>query len=181
MPTGYSGLELIQGKSANVNLQVFQQSVNLLQQHLFFAYGAGFDFYNYRLRQNVSLVPRTDVVQLVEAPAPLIEDKLSDTYLTVPILFQYESCTNYAKSFHLGVGMNVGYLIASHTKQESVEYGKVKVWDSYDLNSFNYGPTFRIGFSWFNLYANYGLNGVFKTGSAPLLNSLSFGISIIAD
>ncbi len=181
LPAGYSGLELIQGKSVNVNLQLFQQSVNLYRQHLFFAYGLGFDFYNYRFRQNTPLVPKIDFVEFYEVSTPLSKSKLSDTYLTIPILFQYESCTNYSKSFHLGLGMNVGYLITSHTKQVSAEYGKVKDWDSYNLNSISYGPILRIGFSWFNLYANYGLNGVFRTGSAPLLNPLSFGISIIAD
>jgi hypothetical protein len=181
LPAGYSGLELIQGKSANVNLQLFQQSINLYRQHLFFEYGVAFDFYNYRFRQNTTLIPKTDSVKFAESSTQLSKNKLSDTYVTIPIVFQYESSTNYSKAFHLGVGMNVGYLITSHTKQVSAEYGKVKVWDSYNLNSFSYGPTLRIGFSWFNLYANYGLNGVFRAGSAPLLNPLSFGISIIAD
>jgi hypothetical protein len=181
LPAGYSGLELIQGKSVNINLQLFQQSINIYRQHLFFEYGVAFDFYNYRFRQNSTLIPKIDSVKFAEASTQLSKNKLSDTYVTIPIVFQYESSTNYSKALHLGIGMNVGYLITSHTKQVSTQYGKVKDWDSYDLNSFNYGPTLRIGFSWFNLYANYGLNGLFRSGSAPLLNPLSFGISIIAD
>ena len=181
LPSGYSPLELIQGKSVNVNLELFQQRINLAKQYLFFSYGVAFDFYNYRFRQNTSLVPKIDSVKFVEAPADLSKNKLSDTYITIPVMVQYESSTNYAKSFHLGLGLNAGYLITAHTKQVSAEYGKVKIWDDYNLSSFSYGPTLRLGFSWFNLYANYGINGLFKTGSAPTLNPFSFGISIIAD
>ena len=82
-------------------------------------------------------------------------------------------------SFHLSAGAFGGVLIASHTKVKTETEKKIKARDDFNLNKIRYGVSGQIGYGWFNIYANYALNGMFTDGEGPALTPFSVGISII--
>jgi hypothetical protein len=85
----------------------------------------------------------------------------------------------------MSLGFNFGWKIDS--KQKFVKKNKnspdskvlIKEKNIDHLDKFTYGPTFRIGWNYINLFAYYQINGIFEKGfGTDNLNYLSVGISI---
>ncbi|MCK5337688.1 MAG: hypothetical protein KAJ50_02710, partial [Bacteroidales bacterium] len=56
---------------------------------------------------------------------------------------------------------------------------KVKSKDVKQVETWRYGPTFRIGYKWFNLTVYYQLSKVFKVDKGPQLYPISIGLAVI--
>jgi len=178
--TELGDLELDYGKSINVQLHLFRQRLNLIRHHLNLMYGLTLDFNNYRFSGDITLTPNAGYVTPIPTEDPARKSKLSDTYLKLPVLLNFESNPVKLKhSFHLSAGAFGGVLIASHTKVKTETDKKVKAKDDFNLSKFRYGLSAQIGYGWFNIYANYALNGMFTEGEGPALTPFSVGISII--
>ncbi len=178
--TALGDLELDYGKSINVQLHLFRQRLNLIRHHLNLMYGLTLDFNNYRFSRDITLTPNAGYVTPVPTEDPAKKSKLSDTYLKLPVLLNFESNPQKLKrSFHLSAGAYGGVLIASHTKVKTDTEKKIKAKDDFNLSKIRYGVSGQIGYGWFNIYANYALNGMFTDGEGPALTPFSVGISII--
>lgn len=106
---------------------------------------------------------------------------MSATYLTVPLLLNLETNPDKkSNSFRLSAGMYGGVRIASRTKVKTEDKLKLKQRDDFNLNAFRYGPMVRIGYGWFNVYAQYALSDLFADNQGPELTPVTFGISIRA-
>lgn len=178
--TALGDLELDYGKSINIQLHLFRQRLNLIRHHLNLMYGLTLDFNNYRFSRDITLTPNTGYVTPIPTDDPARKSKLSDTYLKLPVLLNIESNpANLKRSFHLSAGAYGGVLIASHTKVKTDNDKKIKAKDDFNLSKIRYGVNGQIGYGWFNIYANYALNGMFTEGEGPALTPFSVGISII--
>jgi hypothetical protein len=111
--------------------------------------------------------------------------KIVTTYLELPIELRYcSNPDNRNNSFKMGVGFKGGLLVGSHskikTKARDVN-GNLTVYKENGikfLNQYRYGPTFRIGYGSFNVFAYYSLSTLFVKNKGPEIVPFSVGFLI---
>lgn len=179
MPPDLKDLELNYGKSININIHLFRQRVSLIHHKFNMMYGLSLELNDYAFRHAVTLEPNQPFVTTVELDRDPKKSKLASTYLMLPILLNYES-NPYRKrnSFRASAGVYGGFLIWGRTRQN---YKKqwIRTNDDFNMNQFRYGITSNIGFSFFNIYFNYALSPMFRTGEGPELQPFSIGLIIL--
>jgi len=184
VPEEYSFLDLKYEKSIDVNLNFYEQNFNLVNNKFGMVTGLGIRWNNYRLGNNIQLVPDSaQIYGYSDTETDWEKSKLVANYLTLPLLFEYQtnpySSTN---SFHVSAGMILGWRFRTYTKMMTKENGrnvsKIKGED-FHMNPFRYDVTARIGWGVLNIYGTYSLNSLFKDGQGPELYPFAVGISLI--
>lgn len=108
--------------------------------------------------------------------------KLATNYIEIPVELRFFSKPfKNGKFIKAALGMRGSFKLTAVNKEMNRENGyfkKYKTKGFKDVNTFQAGPTFRIGYGGFNLFAYYGLLGVFKKSQGPDLTPFSIGISI---
>lgn len=182
LPEGYEFLELNNGKSIAVNLNVFDWKAKILDHNIMFVTGLGVSWNNWRFQNDISLTPNTPLLTGTFDSIDYKKSKLTASYLTLPLLVEFNSNGYEKKTFHLSAGIILGYRLASHTKvvyKENDKTRKVKTFDDFNLESFRYDATVRIGFRGYTFFASYGLNNLFKKSASPELHPFTFGLTLI--
>ncbi|MBN2519958.1 MAG: outer membrane beta-barrel protein [Bacteroidales bacterium] len=177
-------MELNTSKAINCNINAMQYSIPLFSSHLGLVTGLGFEFNNYRFDNNNSI--QKDSLGIIEAKTfdpgvNLDYSRLTTTYLTCPLILEFQIPTSYKenKPIHIGAGVIGGLKIGSKTKYRiSGNNEKTKLPGNYNLSPFRYGLTARIGYRALNLYANYYLSPLFEK-KGPELYPFSIGLVII--
>lgn len=181
--SAWNGLEFMalnQGKSTNFNFNFYELNIGLAKSYVGLVSGMGFTFNSYRFDNPYSLqkgASRTEPMPL--DPENLSKTKLAVSYLNVPLLLEFQIPVNHNEGrLFINAGLVGGVKIGSHTK---VKYGdnKEKVRSGFNMNSFNYAATTRIGYKDVSLFATYSLTPLFQTGKGPVLTPFSIGISFL--
>jgi len=135
------------------------------------------------------------------------KSKLSVMYLTLPVLLEFQTAPIYQKNgFHINTGIVIGARLSSHTKKYynelnkefnitqynpetgqydvvytaiSPESPKAHVYGDWFLQPFKFDASVRIGWNFFNLWANYSLNTMFRKDKGPELYPWSAGITLV--
>ena len=182
VPDGYSFLDLKYEKSADVNINVYEQNINLAKNKLGLITGIGLRWNNYRFEDNVVLDSDTSPIYgYRDTSRDYQKSKLVVNYVTVPLLLEYQTNRfSRSNSFHITGGVVLGWRYASHTKMLYFDNGRVKPkdQDSFELNPFRYDATVRVGWGIINLYATYSLNKMFENGGGPELYPVAVGITL---
>lgn len=181
LPDKYDFLELNTGKSVAVNLNFYAHDFKIYKRYLMFTTGIGMSINNYRFTSDSTLIPKLDSVAISNDTLSLTKNKLAVSYVTVPLLLQFNSSKDYKKSFHVGTGVLLSYRIESHTKQVYTLDGdkkKNKLHDDFNLNPFRAEATLRIGYRGYTLFGNYALTELFNSGDGPELHPFTIGISL---
>jgi hypothetical protein len=110
------------------------------------------------------------------------KSKLTVTWLNVPLLLEFQIPLSDSKKDRISVSAGVigGLRLGSHTKQMYEQEGTMytnKNHDDFNLPTWRYGLTARIGYGGMNVFVNYDLSGLFKDGAGPELYPVSAGIS----
>ncbi|MFP4472208.1 MAG: GIN domain-containing protein [Bacteroidota bacterium] len=183
VPAEYDFLTLKYEKSIDVNLNIFEQNINLVNNKLGLVTGIGLRWNNYRFDNNVVLVPDSSKIYgYKDYSKPWEKSKLVVNYLNVPLLLEYQTNRfSRSNSFHIAAGMVLGWRYASHTKMLYKDNGrhKPKDRDSFHLSPFRYDATVRIGWGIINLYGTYAMNTLFKDGRGPELYPFAVGITLV--
>lgn len=187
LPAEAQFMELNTGKSWCVNLNVLQYDIGFGTDKVGLVTGLGLEFNNYRFDGENSIIkdPVTrEIVSLEYDAATYIEKtKLSTSYLTVPLLLEFQIPVSGHKRIHISGGVIGGLKIGSHTKVVYKEDGskqKDKINDDFNLSPLRYGVTARIGYRALKLFVNYNLTPMFETSQGPELYPVSIGF-ILAD
>ena len=112
----------------------------------------------------------------------LKKNKLVASYLTVPLLLEFNTSQNADKTVHLAVGVIGGLRIGSHlklVKEEGNRESKSKVFDDFNLNPFRYDATVRLGYRNFTVFGSYNMAGLFKDNKGPELYPVTVGLRVI--
>jgi hypothetical protein len=171
-------MSLNQGKSLEFNFNFYELNIGLSKNYVGLVSGMGFSFNNYRFENDYTLVKgatRTEPKAL--DPNNLEKTKLAVSYLNVPLLLEFQIPVNQHEGrLYVNAGIVGGVKIGSHTK---VKYGNNKEKDrsGFNINSFNYAATARIGYKGVSLYTKYSLTPLFKKGYGPDLTPFTVGIS----
>jgi hypothetical protein len=154
-------MNLINGKSSNVNIWVFMQKLNLCKHKLNLIYGLGNEMYNFRFEQSVSF--RKDPNNFIfNDSINFSKNKLFVNYLTVPFMINFTPMPDDKRSFSVSAGVSAGYLISSRNKQISAERGKQKIESNFDLQPFRLAVIGELGLGQVKLYGSYSLNSLYK-------------------
>jgi hypothetical protein len=169
-------------RSNVVNINPFERNISLYKNYIALTTGIGFQFNRMMFENNTTLVPFKDSIQIVETGVSFSKNMLKASYLTVPLLLQFNTSKNHDKSFHFAVGGQVAIKLGSRSKQVYDADGDKKrdIYKSdFNLNPFQYGLTARVGYGKFNVFANYNLSEVFKSGKGPELYPFQIGVTLL--
>lgn len=179
-PADKDFMSLNQGKSMEFDLNFYELNIGLAKSYVGLVSGMGLSFNNYRFDNPYTLEKGQLMTEPVSLnPENLSKTKLAVTYLNVPILLEFQIPVNQNEGrLFINAGLIGGVKIGSHTK---VKYGDNKDKDrsGFNLNSFKYAATARIGYKDICLFANYSLTPLFQSGKGPELTPFTIGISFL--
>lgn len=181
VPDEYEELDLTYEKSINVQLNIFEQNFNLIRERFGLVTGLGFEWNNYRFDNDVVLDGGgNELTFKPENPDKNYEkSKLVVTYLTLPLLFEFQTNSeNDISSFHIAAGASGGLRIGSHSKN-IVDGDKNKQRNDFHMNPFKLEGMVRIGWGKLNLYTAYNVVPLFKDDKGPELYPFNVGVQIL--
>jgi hypothetical protein len=179
-------LRLKPESSVGYSLNLFQHSFPLLgSKNAGFATGIGFDWNSFSLADNSDLlVDNQNNLTSVLVPTDVKKynkNKFNMTYMTVPLLFEYQIPTS-KKTFFINFGGTGSVRLWSKQKQKYEQDGstqKDKNYDSFELSPFRLGATARIGYGPISIYADYSFTPLIKSGHGPELYPFTIGLTLI--
>ena len=173
-------MSLNQGKSIEFNLNFYELNIGLAKNYVGLVSGMGLSFNNYRFDNPYTLLKGQSITEPIALnPENLSKTKLAVSYLNVPLLLEFQIPVNHNDGrLFINGGIVGGVKIGSHTK---VKYGDKKDKDrsGFNLNSFTYATTARVGYKDISLFAKYSLTPLFQTGKGPELTPFTIGISFL--
>ena len=127
---------------------------------------------------NTSMAPFSESVTISK-------NKISTTHLIIPIELRLRSNPNNSnKTWKLGLGVRVGYLMEAKQKFKGSDILfntsreiSFKEKNLYNFNRFKYSGTLRIGYGSFNLIGEYSLATLLQKNKGPKIYPLSIGIT----
>jgi hypothetical protein len=208
-PKEYEYLDLRMEKSVAVNLNFFEQNIPLAKNQkwgVVTGLGLGFNDYKF-LRPTRLSMDSTALEGYLAEDISIRKSKLSAIYLTLPVLFEFQTAPCYHKNgFHINMGVVIGARLSSHTKvyynelntpfnitQYNPESGQYEVvftavspndpkehnYGDWFLQPFKFDASVRIGWNFLNFWADYSLNTMFRQGRGPELYPWSAGITLV--
>ncbi|MBN1339763.1 MAG: DUF2807 domain-containing protein [Bacteroidales bacterium] len=208
LPKEYEYLDLRMEKSLAAHLNFFEQNVALSGNQKFgLVSGLGFSWNNYRFLRNTRLNTDSSFLNgYIEKGIDVHKTKLTALYLSLPLMFEFQTNSNHKKnSFHIAAGAVMNLRLSSHTKRyynelnkqyditqynpdtgvyetiglmTSPEQYKTKNFDDYFLAPIKWDASVRIGWGFINLFANYSLNTMFRKDKGPELYPFTVGITL---
>lgn len=181
VPAGANFLELNYAKSIQFGLNLVEKDFHLYKNYVNLMIGVGFDFNHYAFDNNTTIKADTSFIWgFADSTISFKKNKLDVSYLKVPLMFDFNTGKNPNKNFHISVGAEVAYMIHAVTKQKydvNDKHYKIKQRDDFNLEPFRYSAMARIGYNNVTLYAEYGLNRLFKKDKGPQVYPFSVGIN----
>ena len=176
---------IIPEKTMSYGLNIFEYDVSLNKKGQFgVATGAGLLWNSMALKQNINLIEDENGVIQAEYVDPntihFTKNKFNAVYITVPLIFEIQIPVKHRK-LYFGAGITGGMRAWSKQKQKYSVNGqtyKNKKTDDFQLSSFRYGATARIGYGDIGIFVNYSLVPLFKNGAGPEMYPVSAGIKI---
>lgn len=169
-------------KSQVWNLNVFEHKFNFGTPYVGLTTGLGFNFTSVAFKNNYVIQSTPDsVYAAVDSIHQYSKNKLKASYLTVPLMLEFNTSSDSDRSFYFAAGVVGGVRIASKTKREGEFEGKEfkeKVKGQYNLNPFKLDAAVRLGYSNWGVFANYSLLPLFDQGKTVDLYPLTFGLSL---
>jgi len=208
-PKEYEYMDLRMEKSIAVNLNFLEQNIPFSKNQKWgMVTGLGLSFNDYRFMRPTRLsMDSSQLIGYLDQDISIRKSKLSVMYLTLPVLFEFQTAPIYHKNgFHINVGMVIGARLSSHTKKyynelnsefhitqynpETGVYDDVFIafspndpkehhYGDWFLQPFKFDATARIGWNFLNFWANYSLNTMFRKGKGPELYPWSAGITLV--
>lgn len=156
--------ELNTWPSLNWGIEFIQMRVNLIKHKLNLKTGLGIDLNYYEFKHDLSPLekrPKVEWGKFMNENEELTKNNLYAGYIRVPFMLNFETSQNRDKSFRIDAGVYGALRFGSRMKMKWPKH-KLKVVDSFNLNTWTYGLTGAVGYGAFNIYANYSLVGLFK-------------------
>ncbi|HIP32730.1 MAG TPA: PorT family protein [Crocinitomicaceae bacterium] len=164
------------------NLNIFEHKFNIAKEYFGITTGLGFSFTSVALKNNYVLVDTPDsLYAFMDTVNNYSKNKLKATYLTVPLLLEFNTNIDSDKSFYLATGLVGGVRLTSKTKRKGEIAGEkftIKNKGTYALNPFKLDAVVRLGYGDVGVFANYSLLPLFDTGKTSEAYPLTFGLSL---
>lgn len=169
-------------KSQVWNLNLFEHKFNFGTPYVGLTTGLGFSFTSVAFKNNYLIQSTADSVYAVmDTVHNYSKNKLKASYLTVPLMLEFNTSADEDKSFYLAAGVIGGVRLTSKTKRQGEFDGKEfkeKVKGPFNLNPFKLDAAVRFGYADWGVFANYSLLPLFDQGKTVDLYPLTFGLSL---
>lgn len=166
-------------KASNFGFDVAQFGVRFNDAFKVYV-SAGFEWNYLRLKSNIIL--DEDATPLDYRPSDINYQKniFTSTYLRTPLSFEWRGRRNlHGRRAKIAFGAMTGVLLKGTQRLKSIEEGKQKLKDNYNLATFQYGPFVRVGYGPLAVFAKYYMNDMFeKSPDQENLNNLTFGLTL---
>ena len=179
-------MDLNAGKSVSVSMNLLQYSIGLQKERDNFGLvtGVGWTINNYRFDTRYIMIRDDDgYTTYREATRNIEKNKLVTSYLTVPLLMEFQlPASKGDKDFFVSAGVYGGFRLGSHTKVVYSDDGdreKEKGRDDYNINTFKYGVMARVGYKWLKLYAQCDLTPMIEAGRGPEVYPWIVGVTLV--
>ena len=143
---------------------------------------AGFEWNYWRLKQNILLNENSSPLDYIELDpaANYKKNVLTSTYMRMPITFELRSRKlRSGERVKLAFGAMTGILLKGTQRLKSEQNGKQKFKDTYNFQTFQFGPFVRIGYDDFGIFAKYYVNDLFeKSPEQKGLRNVAFGLTL---
>lgn len=184
---GFPEYDIFRSNSLYVNL--IQQSIRLQRTRntIGLVTGVGFHAKSYRLNNSTTFekTPSGEIVQKTLFFDSNQKSKFSMTYLTAPLLIEFQIPVNhYANRIFLSGGFFGAYRLSSHTK---IKYRldrkreKLKTPGDFSLYDFRYGFMARIGYRQYQFFCTCDIQSLFREEAMiPGLYPVTFGVTLLS-
>jgi len=165
-------MDLNTGKSWNANINFLQYSLPM-GRSVGWVTGMGFEWNNYYFDRNnvIGKDPVTNRIIPLYPPvgAAYSKAKMNTTYLTVPLLLEFQF--GERKKGFLSMGVVGGLKLHSNILQKYNDNGdreRIKTKNDLNLSPLRAAGTVRIGYKFIKLFANVGLVPLFRKNLGPV-------------
>jgi hypothetical protein len=166
LPDDIYYMSLHSSKSNSFNLNFVQNSFGFARRFGIVT-GLGINWNNYRFDGNNNILKGINgIVEELDPGAPLEKSKLTTVYMTMPVMLELQIPADN-NHINIAAGFIGAIKLGSHTKMVFEDGDKVKSNGDFSLNLLRYGPTARIGFENWQIYATYYMTPLFKEGKGP--------------
>jgi hypothetical protein len=170
-------------RNLGCNLNLFEKDFRLAKGRLQFVTGLGFSWNSYQLKNKTVLNPDSSYTGYTyNSGASYAKNKLKESFLTAPLLFELNTSKRNSRNFHIAFGVIGGIKLGSGTKQiysiANYDFHETKR-DDYNLFPFKLDATVRVGYGDFTMFATYSLTPLFEYGKGPELYPFTVGIRIV--
>jgi hypothetical protein len=182
LPANASFLELNYAKSYQFGLNLGEKDFHICKNYVNLVTGFGFDFNHYALQNNVTLNGDTTYLNAwADSSISYNKNSLNVSYIKVPLLLEFNTSKHPEKNFHIAIGAEFAYRIHSVLKQKydaNDKHYKIKQRDDFNLEPFRYSAVARIGYNNVTVFADYGLNRLFKKDKGPQVYPFTLGVTV---
>lgn len=170
-------------KNMGWSLNLFEKDFRMAKGKLQFVTGLGFSFNSFALKNKTVLNPDSSFTSYsYNTAASYSKNKLRESFVTVPLLFELNTSRKDNRNFHIAFGVIGGVKLGSSQKQQYSIGGhtihEIKR-DDYNLFPFKLDATVRVGYGDFTMFATYSLTPLFEYGKGPELYPFTVGIRIV--
>lgn len=204
---GNQYLDMNTARSLMLNLNPFELNVNICKNKFGFTSGLGFSLNNYYYSGSYTLIgdsSRLMAFNTIDNDGKTVGmrvNKLFVSYITVPLLFEYQTNPGHRlNSFHITAGVIGALRLETYQKQRLYQWqdtyfladaeGRkiasfyadqpvIRNHDPYHMNPFKLDATMRIGWSYLNLFATYSLTPMYQKNKGPELYPWTIGITLL--
>ncbi|MBI5219942.1 MAG: WG repeat-containing protein [Bacteroidia bacterium] len=171
-------LDLNTGQSWQFNINFMHKSFGIYSDRFGLVTGLGIALNNYRFDKQVVFLADSSPIQFtLDTVHELKKNKLILTYLTLPILLEYQIPFDQAR-IHFAAGVIGSVKIGSRIKQVYENDERHVVREDFHISPFKVEATARIGYGPFNLFANYSLIPLFEKNKGPELYPFTVGLGL---
>jgi len=175
-------MDLNQNKSFEVGFNFLRYSIGLQKdkRNIGLVTGLGLTFNDYRFSNPYTIENIDGKVssKLIEETG-LSKTKLTTTYLTVPLMLEFQiPVSGHSKKLYFSGGVVGGLKVGSHTKTK-IDGNKSKDRGDFNISPFRYGATARFGYKGINLFGTYYFSTFFKNGRGPEMFPFTIGIGLM--
>jgi len=184
LPANGSFLELDPVKSGSYSLNFMEFNIPLHKKYFGLVTGVGFEWKSYTLETNGYLIYNEQGnTDFQEVDYTISRNKFNVNSFTFPLLAEIQiPMGKKDKRISLSGGV-IGSIRVSSSTSQQWEEGKTDNYfrqeADYNLSTFKYAYTARIGYRGFQVFANYEVMPLFEEGKGPEVYPISFGIRLL--
>ncbi len=169
-------------KSTVFNFNVYAHQFKLFSDYVGLVTGYGFSFINTDYVANYQLQhDQNSVTPVYDSTQNFRRSSLYGAYLTVPVLFEIRTHTQFKKAVYFNAGVLGGLRLYSHHRQTgNFDNGDKFEWitrSKFNLNPFMLDACVRVGYGPVGAFVNYAVLSTFKNGTTVGQFPLRFGVS----
>ena len=183
VPDDMKYMEMNIGRSINWAINPLEIDVRLINEHVKFSTGLGYNVKNFSFDSDYFLVKAdNDSIIGVDSEKDLKKNRLRVGYMSIPAMLYFNTHKNPEDSYRIGIGVQGGLkLYQTYRTKYFEDDHKIKSrqnggWNTRDLildgrATIGYGPI--------NIYASYSFASLFKNDKGPEVYPYMIGVSFV--